>query len=99
MATVKPAPAKAAPAKSAPTKAAPAKKAATAKAGSGITGYNVRTKTKEDLIDPVINVKNNRFIAVGLGGDGGKITSIMNQAKAVEAIEQGRATAGEGWSE
>lgn len=82
-------------------KAAPAAKSAPKKvvAAEGLEGYNVKSKQKEVMSDCVINIKNGRFIASGLGSDGTKMTRIMNQQGSIDAIEAGYATAGEGFEQ
>lgn len=77
-------------------KAAPAK----AKKVEGITAYNMRTKEKNVLMhDAVIDISNGRYIAKGHDGtkEQQKLTTIMGQAAAEAAIENGWATKGEGW--
>lgn len=74
-----------------------AKKASKTSA-SAITAYNVKTKEKGvPMVEPVINVKNGRYIAQGLSEGGDKLTAILSQAKAKEYIAAGDAVQGEGW--
>jgi ABC-type hemin transport system substrate-binding protein len=64
----------------------------------GITAYSVKTKTKNvPMVDPVINVKSGRFIAVGKDADGNNMAAILGKAKAEEHIKNGQAKKGEGW--
>ena len=64
----------------------------------GITAYSVKTKTKNvPMVDPVINVKSGRFIAVGKDADGNNMAAILGKAKAEEHIKSGNAKKGEGW--
>ncbi len=65
---------------------------------SGITAYSVKTKTKNvPMIDPVINIKNGRYIAVGRDSEGNNMSAIMGKDKAEEHVKAGRAQKGEGW--
>lgn len=74
---------------------AKAKKEETA---GGITAYSVKTKTKNvPMIDPVINCKSGRYIAVGKDADGNNMAAILGKAKAEEHIKSGHAKKGEGW--
>jgi len=64
----------------------------------GITAYSVKTKTKNvPMVDPVINVRSGRFIAVGKDADGNNMAAILGKAKAEEHIKNGQAKKGEGW--
>lgn len=66
--------------------------------GSGITAYSVKTKTKNvPMIDPIINLKNGRYIAIGKDSEGNNMSAIMGKDKAEEHIKAGRAKKGEGW--
>jgi len=66
--------------------------------GSGITAYSVKTKTKNvPMIDPVINVKSGRYIAIGKDSEGNKMSAILGKDKAEEHIKAGHAKKGEGW--
>ncbi len=49
------------------------------------------------MVDPVINVKSGRFIAVGKDADGNNMAAILGKAKAEEHIKNGQAKKGEGW--
>lgn len=75
------------------TKTAPAKKADEL----ALTAYNMKTKEKGVTIqDPVIVLKGGKYLAMGHDGEGNKLTTILNEAKAKACIEKGIATAGEG---
>ena len=64
----------------------------------GITAYSVKTKTKNvPMVDPVINVKSGRYIAVGKDADGNNMAAILGKAKAEEHVKNGNAKKGEGW--
>ncbi len=64
----------------------------------GITAYSVKTKTKNvPMVNPVINVKSGRYIAVGKDADGNNMAAILGKAKADEHIKSGHAKKGEGW--
>ncbi len=64
----------------------------------GITAYSVKTKTKNvPMVDPVINCKSGRYIAVGKDADGNNMAAILGKAKAEEHIKNGAAKKGEGW--
>lgn len=65
---------------------------------SGITAYSVKTKKKDvPMIDPVINVKSGRYIAIGKDSDGNNMSAILGKEKAEEHIKAGNAKKGEGW--
>lgn len=65
---------------------------------SGITAYSVKTKTKNvPMIDPVINIKSGKYIAVGKDSEGNKMAAIMSKANAEEHIKAKHAKKGEGW--
>ncbi len=65
----------------------------------GITAYSVKTKTKNvPMVDPVINCKSGRYIAVGKDADGNNMAAILGKDKAEEHIKNGHAKKGEGWS-
>ena len=66
----------------------------------GVTGYNVKTKKKDQLMkDVTIKCSNNRYIAVGVDAKtGDKMSAVMGKATAEEAIKKGFAEQGEGWS-
>jgi len=67
-------------------------------AGSGITAYSVKTKTKDvPMIDPVINVKSGRYIAIGKDSEGNNMSAILGKDKAESHIKAGTAKKGEGW--
>ena len=73
-------------------------KAKKEEASGGITAYSVKTKTKNvPMVDPVINVKSGRYIAVGKDADGNNMAAILGKAKAEEHIKNGNAKKGEGW--
>ncbi len=64
----------------------------------GITAFSVKTKTKNvPMVNPVINVKSGRYIAVGKDADGNNMAAILGKAKADEHIKSGHAKKGEGW--
>jgi len=66
--------------------------------GGGITAYSVKTKTKNvPMVDPVINCKSGRYIAVGKDADGNNMAAILGKDKAEEHINSGHAKKGEGW--
>lgn len=70
-----------------------------AAATGGITAYSVKTKTKNvPMVDPVINCKSGRYIAVGKDADGNNMAAILGKDKAEEHIKNGNAKKGEGWS-
>jgi len=65
---------------------------------SGITAYSVKTKTKNvPMIDPVINLKSGKYIAIGKDKDGNNMSAILSKAKAEEFIQAKKAKKGEGW--
>ena len=67
-------------------------------AEGGITAYSVKTKTKNvPMVNPVINCKSGRYIAVGKDADGNNMAAILGKAKAEEHIKSGHAKKGEGW--
>lgn len=78
------------------------KKAAPAKAASvtgGIVAYCVKTKTKNvPMLEAVIDVSSNRYIAKGVDADGNKMTAIMSKASAEGHVAAKRAVRGTGWS-
>ncbi|MGI4021664.1 MAG: hypothetical protein ACRYFA_09180 [Janthinobacterium lividum] len=77
---------------------AKAKKEGKEETGGGITAYSVKTKTKNvPMVDPVINCKSGRYIAVGKDADGNNMAAILGKAKAEEHIKNGAAKKGEGW--
>lgn len=66
--------------------------------GGGITAYSVKTKTKNvPMVNPVINVKSGRYIAIGKDADGNNMSAILGKTKAEEHIKNGDAKKGEGW--
>ncbi len=72
--------------------------AKTAKAGVCLTAYNVKTKEKGvEICDPIIEKNGNRYIAKGLSDGGDKLTAIISEAKAKEALTAGVAKKGKGW--
>lgn len=73
-------------------------KVAKAAAPAGITAYCVQTKEKNvPMVDPVINIKNGKYIAVGKSAEGHNMAAILNATKAEAFIADGTATAGEGF--
>jgi hypothetical protein len=77
---------------------AKAKKEEKEESAGGITAYSVKTKTKNvPMVDPVINCKSGRYIAVGKDADGNNMAAILGKAKAEEHIKNGAAKKGEGW--
>ena len=66
--------------------------------GGGITAYSVKTKTKNvPMIDPVIDVKSGRYIAIGKDSAGNKMSAILSKASAEDHIAKGNAKKGSGW--
>ncbi|WP_207534230.1 hypothetical protein [Desertivirga arenae] len=66
---------------------------------SGITAYSVKTKTKNvPMIDPVINVKSGKYIAIGKDSEGNNMSAILSKAKAEDFIKAKKAKQGEGWT-
>jgi hypothetical protein len=62
-----------------------------------ITAYNVKTKEKNvEMMDAVIT-KTSRggYMAQGTDGKGNKLTTMLSEAKALEAIKAGNAK--QGW--
>jgi len=62
-----------------------------------ITAYNVKTKKKNvEMMDAVIT-KTSRggYMAQGTDGKGNKLTTMLSEAKALEAIKAGNAK--QGW--
>jgi len=65
---------------------------------SGITAYSVKTKTKNvPMLDPVINVKSGKYIAIGKDSEGNNMSAILSKAKAEEFVKAKTAKKGEGW--
>lgn len=62
-----------------------------------IEGYNVKLKKKEAMKDVVINKNGNRYFASGTGSDGTKMSAVMGEAKAKEALKNKDAKKGTGW--
>ncbi len=62
-----------------------------------IEGYNVKLKKKEAMKDVVINRNGNRYFASGFGSDGTKMSAVMGEAKAKEALKNKDAKKGTGW--
>ena len=65
---------------------------------NGITAYSVKTKTKNvPMIDPVIDIKSGRYIAIGKDSAGNKMSAIMSKATAEGHVKSGSAKKGSGW--
>ena len=65
---------------------------------NAITGYCIKTKTKNVPIQEcVVNKNGGRYMAKGHDDDGNVISSIVNGEKAEAAIAAGTATKGTGW--
>ncbi len=64
---------------------------------NAITAYNVKTKEKNVPMQDAVVSKTERggYIAKGHDGKGNKLTSLLSEAKALEAIKAG--TAKQGW--
>ncbi len=79
-----------------------AKKVATGvapKKASGIVAYCVKTKEKNvPMLNPIINVKAGKYVAVGKDASGNNMAAIMNQASAEGFVKSGQAKRGEGWA-
>lgn len=70
------------------------KKAAPKKAAApeGLTGYCMKTKQNEPMLNAVIRQNGNRFIAYGETEEGHKMTRIMSAEQAQTAIDNDWAT-------
>lgn len=61
-----------------------------------LTAYNVKTKAKGCPIKEAVIKKTTRgtYMACGHDGEGNKLTALLTEAKAMQAIENGHATRG-----
>lgn len=65
---------------------------------SGITAYCVKTKERDvPMLEAVIDVNNNRYIAKGLDAAGNKMTAILSGDNAKAHVKSGAAKKGTGW--
>lgn len=65
---------------------------------SGITAYCVKTKERDvPMLEAVIDVNNNRYIAKGLDAAGNKMTAILSGDNAKAHVKSGAAKKGAGW--
>jgi hypothetical protein len=62
-----------------------------------ITAYNVKTKEKNVEMQDAVITKTSRggYMAQGTDGKGNKLTTMLSEAKALEAIKAGNAR--QGW--